>query len=71
MTRFVAALFIERRRIEHDGTRRTVATGIVRGQDAQVMLAGSRAAAEAIRSGLVAGRRARDGGQAATTGEAS
>lgn len=55
MTRFVASLFIERRRIEHDGTRLTIATG----QDAQVMLAGSRAAAEAIRSGLVASRRAR------------
>lgn len=59
MTRFVASLFIERRRIEHDGTRLTIATGVVAGQDARVMLAGSRAAAEAIRSGLVASRRAR------------
>lgn len=59
MTKFAAALFIERRFIPHDGTRLTIATGVVAGQDAQVMLAGSRAAAEAIRSGLVASRRAR------------
>ena len=70
MTGLTAALFIERRRIEHDGTRRTIATGIVRGQDAQVMLAGSRAAAEAIRAGLAASRRARAAGQAAAGGEA-
>lgn len=71
MTGFAAALFIEHRFIPHDGTRRTVATGIVGGQDARVMLAGSRAAAEAIRAGLAAGRRRRAADQAAATGEIS
>lgn len=66
-----AAPFIASRRIPHDGTRRTVATGIVTGQDARVMLAGSRAAAEAIRAGLLAGRRRRAAEQSAATGEAS
>jgi hypothetical protein len=59
VTKAAASLFIERRFIPHDGTRRTIATGIVGSQDAQVMLAGSRAAAAAIRAGLVASRKAR------------
>lgn len=60
----MTALFIASRRIPHDGTRLTVATGVVTGQDARVMLAGSRVAAEAIRSGLLAGRRRRAGEEA-------
>lgn len=45
MTKFVASLFIERRRVEHDGTRHVIAAGRVeRQQDAE-----AREGVEAVR----------------------
>jgi len=57
VTRFVASLFIESRRIEHDGSRRVIATGKLSDAGAEVMLAGTWEDSRALRGALLAGRR--------------